>query len=230
MVAFFKQQLPLEFFVETGTFEGDTLDIVKGDFKACFSVDKDDELVDEAIEKFKDEENIIIEHGLSTEFLASIKEHVTQASTLFWFDAHDCQNQITPDVDPAKAQSPILDELLTIETLNEDSVIIIDDARLYLNVLPKPNALDKWPDFQDITLALLAMSENHRIAIYDDTIVYYPEKLRHAFTNFAYNHNIDLLGAMLDARNYREQNKEGDEGKEEGTKGGTRWLKKMIKR
>lgn len=226
ILQFFKQHLPLEIFVETGTYEGDNLLLAEKYFKACFSVELNDEHFAEAQQAFKDKENIFIEHGDSKELLASIKEHVQEACTVFWLDAHDICNAINPDIEPTDAQSPILGELNAIERLNENSVLMIDDAHLYLNTLPKPNSLSRWTDFHDILLALLKMSDQHRITVYDDTIVFYPEKLRFAFTQFCYENAVDLLDVMLDARSYRESKKQSsDEVKESGA-----FFKKFRKR
>jgi len=219
LLKFFKQHLPLEIYVETGTFEGDNLRIAEKYFKACFSVEIDEKLYAAASREFSDKENVFVEQGDSKELLASVKDHVQQACTVFWLDAHNICNAINPDVDPMEAQSPILGELTAIERLNDNSVLMIDDAHLYLNVLPRPNSLSRWTDFQDIISALSNMSDCHRLAIYDDTIVYYPEKLRFAFTQFCYENAVDILGAMLDARSYRESKKQpsGESTKEGGT-------------
>lgn len=207
LLKFFAQHLPLEIFVETGSFEGETLLTAEPYFKACFSVDNNKECFERASQRHEGKENIFLEFGDSKEFIANIIEHVSQSCALFWLDAHDVSNAINPEVNGMDAQSPLINELTAIGHLNEQSVIVIDDAHLYLNTLPKPNALGRWPDFQDVVLSLLAMSEKHRIAVYDDTIVYYPEPLRAAFMQFAHENAVDVLGAMLDARSYREEKK-----------------------
>lgn len=226
LLQFFKQHLPLEIYVETGTFEGDNLRMAEKYFKACFSVELNNERCAAAQEEFKGKENIFIEHGDSKELLGSIKDHVQNACTVFWLDAHDICNAINPDINPSEAQSPILGELSAIEILNGDSVLMIDDAHLYLNVIPRPNSLSRWTDFYDILTALLKMSDQHRITIYDDTIVFYPEKLRFALTQFCYENAVNVLEAMLDARSYRElQKTSSDDAKESGT-----FFKKFLKR
>ena len=204
LLHFFAQQLPLEVFVETGTYQGENLKVAQKFFKACFSVELDGNHFRKVSKQFSGNENIFIEQGDSKELLASIKDQVTQASAVFWLDAHDVYNKVNAEIDPLNAQSPLLGELEAIEVLNTSSVILIDDAHLYLSVPPKPNAFGRWPDFHDVTLALLKMSSQHRIAIYNDTIVYYPHQLRAAYSQFSYEHSIDILDVILDARRYRE--------------------------
>ena len=221
LLQFFSQHLPLEVFVETGTYEGDNILLAQSYFKACFSVEINKALYRKVYKRFEQQENVFIENGDSKQLLGTIKDEVNQSSSLFWLDAHDLYSTVNPYIDPASAQSPLLGELRAIESLNEDSVILIDDAHLYLSVLPKPNSLSRWPDFQDVIQALLSMSDQHRIAVYNDTLIYYPDRLRLAFTQFSYENSVDLLKVTLDARNYREEliKKQQDEEQAKGILG-----------
>jgi hypothetical protein len=124
-----KAELSLNAFVETGTFRGDTIAEVAEYFDEVYSIELSAELSEAASARFATQPRVTILHGSSSQKLAEIRSAFDGKSALFWLDAHWC---VASGTAGASSQCPLLDELRAINILNEQSVILIDDARLFL--------------------------------------------------------------------------------------------------
>jgi 16S rRNA A1518/A1519 N6-dimethyltransferase RsmA/KsgA/DIM1 with predicted DNA glycosylase/AP lyase activity len=78
-------------FVETGTYEGGTVNTVKSNFEKVFSIELDEKYANRAIERFKNDSNVYIINGDSTHFLKPICGSLT-SPTFFYFSRIYCQN------------------------------------------------------------------------------------------------------------------------------------------
>ena len=94
----------------------------------------------------------------------------SQASILYWLDSHWIDSAGSAPPGPC----PVLDELTRIGPLNNQSVLVIDDARFFLTATPKGAARDHWPDILDLTQALAAIGPNHRQWIINDVVILAP--------------------------------------------------------
>lgn len=197
-------RLPLTAFVETGTFRGDTLEIAAKYFSELHSVEMSQELYRAACERFQGQSNLHLHLGDSSGFLREHGEDFSARAVLFWLDAHWCSADDTAGSD---SQSPLLNELQAIGSLHPSSVLLIDDARLYLAPPPEPHRLADWPDFHEVVLALLALSPKHRLMVYNDIVVFYPQHLRPELSDYAHKQGEDLLRLMRDARKQRRKSK-----------------------
>jgi len=109
-------------FIETGTFQGDMIEMLKKHFKDIYSVELDKNLYDAAMSRFNGEDNIHLYCGDSAEEIDGILKQIT-SKALIWLDAH-------ADGDINFKNSPIEVELRTIFNHSiKDHVILIDDAR-----------------------------------------------------------------------------------------------------
>lgn len=131
----YAQEHNLNFFVETGTFMGDTIEYLKRDFHQLFSIELHPELAKKVISRFQNEERVTILQGDSGEVLSSILP--LEGKALFWLDGHHSSSfDVNGDIiHTAKGalDTPIIKELKTIllpSGLNEN-VILIDDARCF---------------------------------------------------------------------------------------------------
>lgn len=190
LVEFLTGVLPLKLFVETGTFKGDSLRIAQRFFPECHSVELSDALYKEVSEAFCGQPGIHLHHGASPAVLGTMRERLAQTPALFWLDAHWCVADNTAGSD---SQSPLLQELDAIGALHPQSVLLIDDARLYLCPPPKPHRLSDWPDFHAIVQRLLAMSRTHRLMICNDVIVFHPQEIERLLAEHAHQHGVDWL-------------------------------------
>jgi hypothetical protein len=185
-----KSALPLPLFVETGTFRGDTLENLKSEFKELFSIELSQELYSQALARFRDEPNIRLIQGDSAEALAKIVDDVNGRSTLFWLDAHWC---VAAGTAGETSQCPLLDELKAIGGLNDESVVLIDDARLFMAPPAAPHEVSQWPTFNQILQQLRAMAPTHEIMVVNDVIALFPPRAKQAITTFAQEHGVDWL-------------------------------------
>src|SRR5690242_5223309 len=119
----FKQNLALSIFVETGTFCGDSLEIVSGDFEQIYSVEFSEEYFKKAKARFSDRTHIHLYQNDSPSFLKKLNFSQThkKEGVLYWLDAHWCAADATAGL---YSQCPLLKELEAIGELNQESVIL----------------------------------------------------------------------------------------------------------
>src|SRR5690606_22307867 len=94
-----------------------------------------------------------------------------EKSVLYFLDAHWC---VAEDTAGELSQCPLLDETRAIGQLNAQSVLLIDDARLFLAPPPEPHVLADWPDLSKLLAALKRLAPSHHLMVLNDTFVLYP--------------------------------------------------------
>lgn len=114
-------------FVETGTFHGDTIHALMGDFEELISVELSERLYRKAQRRFSGCRKVALFHGDSGEVLARILPGITRPA-LFWLDAH-YSSGVTAR---GSIDTPLYKEvdLILSHPLARQHVILIDDARL----------------------------------------------------------------------------------------------------
>jgi glycosyltransferase involved in cell wall biosynthesis len=192
LVKSLKETLPLTTFVETGTFKGDTVEIMLSFFDNLISFELSPVLCKEAAERFSTEKKVQIIQGNSGDLLSPLSESLTSQSTLYWLDAHWC---VADNTSGEQSQCPLLQEIRGIGKLNAQSIILIDDARLFLAPPPKPHDVGQWPRFDHIVRALYALSQQHELMVINDIIAFYPAAARDTFENYARFCGVDWLRA-----------------------------------
>jgi FkbM family methyltransferase len=204
LVEALKKALPLEVFVETGTFEGETLASVQGLFRQCYSVELSAARAEQARARFGPESRVHIEQGSSPDFLKKLAPKVAGESVLFWLDAHWCAAAGTAG---EASQCPLLEELGAIGSLNKQSLILIDDARLFLAPPPAPHEISQWPRLHQVLDALRSLSPVHSVIVVNDVIAFFPKTITEAFEAFAHTHGINWLEVIHGAGLERELRK-----------------------
>jgi len=131
-------QYQLEFFIETGTGMGDTVEFAKAHFKEVHSIEIYPDLCRRALGRFHNERHIHIHEGHSTEMLALLIDiHRVTERTLFFLDAHfpgaDYGFQRYTDEINQEINTPLRDELKVLYDHKDTSedIIICDDLWLY---------------------------------------------------------------------------------------------------
>jgi hypothetical protein len=113
------------FFVETGTFMGDTTAAVADLFERCFTIELSDELYQRAARRFSMTGNVRCLHGDSGRMISEVIRDDLSGPALFWLDAHASGGVTThAGYDPIFAEIEAI--LADAETRH---VILIDDAR-----------------------------------------------------------------------------------------------------
>ena len=154
LVASLQAVLPLDVLVETGTFKGDTIAEFESRFNKIVSIELSDVLWADAVKRFEQHQHVQILQGSSPE---KLREHISKlqnVGVLYWPDAHWC---VASDTAGELSQCPLLEELRAIGKLNNESVVLIDDARLFLAPPLAPHEISQWPSFQKIVTCLLSM-------------------------------------------------------------------------
>jgi len=207
LAAFLARELPIQIFVETGAFHGDSLDIARRHFPDCRSVEMSPELYERVRASFAGQSNIKLHLSDSPAFLRGHREEFAARPALFWLDAHWCQADQTSG---RLSQSPLLGELAAIQSLHPDSVILIDDARLYLCAPPLPHNCADWPDFHSILTVLLSLSSQHRLMVLNDVIIFFPARISAAMFDFSHHRGADWLvtNHLLQACQARERERQ----------------------
>jgi threonine aldolase len=185
--------LPLDVFVETGTFCGETLELINGYFKHNYSVELSEHYYTKALEKFSHHKNITLFKDDAATALKNLMPQLTGRAVFYWLDAHWCVADATAG---ETSQCPLLEELAAIKSLNDQSIIIIDDARLFLSAPQKPHEISNWPTFHDVLMALMALSDRHQISVINDCILFFPESIKEQIKQFSHEYGMDWLDLL----------------------------------
>lgn len=123
-----------KYFIETGTFLGDTVEYFKNKIDFIFSIELSEELADKAKKRFSNDKNVTIVQGDSSIELKSLLNNIKEP-VLFWLDWHYSSEFFLKNefIKTAKGDSntPIVKELEIILSSTVAAVILIDDARLF---------------------------------------------------------------------------------------------------
>lgn len=190
LVASLQGVLPLSILIETGTFKGDTV----AEFESCFnkivSIELSNELWTDATKRFEQHQHVQILQGSSSDKLLKLSSELQNVGVLYWLDAHWC---VASDTAGELSQCPLLEELSAIGKLNNESVVLIDDARLFLAPPLAPHEISQWPSFYQIVSCLLSMSNEHELMVVNDVIVFFPTKAKVAMEIYAQTNGMDWL-------------------------------------
>lgn len=199
MLAVLQQVLPLDIFVETGTFRGDAIERVKPYFKEIFSIELSPDYYEQAKLKYQADSSIKIIHGDSSKALTDLVPQLVNRSVVYWLDAHWCVADATAG---ELSQCPLLDELKAIKQLNKNSIIAIDDARLFLAPPPVPHEVSQWPSIDQVVRCLFSLSNDHSLMILNDNIFFFPKETEKRLREYGYQNGIDWLNVLDKSRDY----------------------------
>ncbi len=113
-------------FIETGTYKGQGVKLaLKAGFDIVCSIEIDLKRYEENMLRFKDNKNVFLYHGDSSDVLKEILNNIYEPCT-FWLDAHYDHDGSTR----GKELTPIVKELDIIQEHSiRNHVILIDDLR-----------------------------------------------------------------------------------------------------
>ena len=194
-----KKHLPLQLFIESGTFRGESLALAQPLFERCVSIELSAEYFRAATDRFGDCPNVTLLHSDSGLALRQLRPTFSTQSTVFWLDAHWCAAESSAG---SMSQCPLLDELLAIGQLRDDSIILIDDARYFLSPPPAPHEISSWPDLDQIIRTLQQLSPAHSLVCYNDILAYVPRRIYPALRYFMHRSVFDLLALADKGRDY----------------------------
>jgi len=187
-----QQELSLTVFVETGTFEGDSIARLLPLFEEIHSIEISSDNYTLACERFRSSKEVQLHLGDSADVLAAIRPLLHDRPVLYWLDAHWCGSDETAT---ELSQCPLLSEITALGELNAESVVLIDDARLFLSPPPHPHDIAQWPGLHEILQGLFSLSSTHEVMVVNDVIAFYPASIRTAMTDYAQSNAVDLFAS-----------------------------------
>jgi len=167
----FLEKFHIPVFVETGTAGGESVREAAKLFNICHTI--------ELIEGRQGEDypdNVKLYQGDSAKLLPIILDtHCNPKEyTLFWLDAHYSEpHESAPDT----VECPLIDEIRAIRN-HKKSIIMIDDARLFLAPPKWPCDYTRWPSFSSVFNTLQGCFNTHYITVVDDYIICVPDEMK----------------------------------------------------
>lgn len=201
LLEYLKRNLPLSFFFETGTYQAVTTRAAAPHFEHVYTVEFSPELYASAQTAVNAFPNITALQGSSPDVLRQYRGELSDKSVLFWLDAHWCGATTAGKL----AECPLLEELDAIGTLNNMSVILIDDARYFLGPPPHPHNAADWPTICQVTDKLRSLSSRHDIWIINDVLIFAPVHIASSIVAYGRDYGVDLSSlAQLAAQAIRQ--------------------------
>jgi len=162
----FAEKFGSKILIEIGTYYGDMVEEMKGNFNQIYSIELSEELYEKAKKRFDGEENVRIIHGDSGIELGRLVGRIEEPA-LFWLDGHYSAG-VTARGDK---DTPIYEELTHIFNSHLSKyVIIIDDARCFGND-------PAYPSIKELSDFIKAKRPAAQIEVKDDSIRIIPSKV-----------------------------------------------------
>ena len=166
--------------VETGTYEGASIRILRELVGSVYSIESNFALYEKARDALANDANVHVFYGSSPAVLPAILDSLGSCA-LFWLDAHWFPE--VPEV--TVSQCPLLEELSILAQwpLIDDSCVLIDDARMFSRPLEKCYRPSDWPTFPEIVKAA-RFTPSTVMTVIEDVIVVGPGALVEAFSTY----------------------------------------------
>ena len=164
--------------IETGTHVGNSTRQLSSKFQLVETIESSAELFEKAQKLSVERKNIRFHLGESSQTLSRILQNHTEP-IFFWLDAHYSGGNTSGLMAPC----PLLQELGVLADWNlvQDSIICVDDARLFGAPHDLAPQMEGWPSTFEVLMQIDSM--NLSSFIMDDVIVAIPEKLRKSYMN-----------------------------------------------
>lgn len=155
-------------FIETGTYLGATSIWAASLFEEVFTIEVNPELSSQAAMHANGISNIRFINGDSSIELGKVSEEL-KGSSLYWLDGHWCGG-----VEKLTHECPLMHELNAIK-ISEEDIVLIDDARFFMGIVPAPHEPQEWPKIDEVISLLKLKYPSHVIIIEYDIIMCLPQ-------------------------------------------------------
>lgn len=136
--------------VETGTFLGDSAEVLATAFGRCVTIEKSPELARQAQRRFQKRSEISVVPGSSRDHLPVVLTGLG-SPPFVWLDAHWSGGNTAGADDPC----PVLAEIAALAAcFPGQAVVLIDDARIFGVADPDDNPNAHWPGLRVVLTAL----------------------------------------------------------------------------
>jgi len=181
--------------VEAGTYRGASTELLAARFDRVITIEASPALATAAERRLAGLSGVDVIQGDSSTVLPSVVARLDQPA-LFWLDSHYCG----PETYGIDRQCPVIDEIRTIVAAVPEHVVLIDDARLFLEPPPLPLDVSQWPSIGEICAAFAAGRHRRYLAVHDDVLFAVPESLRPALVDRLVRQVTQREHATLQAR------------------------------
>jgi hypothetical protein len=195
-----RDELGIQCFVETGTFHGGTTKWAAQHFPHVFTIEASSERYNATRETLAALPNVEALFGDSPAVLPTLKSRLP-GRTLFWLDAHWCGS----DTFGSDDECPLLEEIAAVASLaagrpDDELIVLIDDARLFLSPPPQPHKAEQWPELRTVLDACAGLSADPYMVVVDDVIVCVPGRARAYVQAYCQRVNTDAWREGLKAK------------------------------
>jgi hypothetical protein len=175
-----KQAGALKMFVETGTFQGDSLRWASEHFERVWTIEISPQYQAEAKAKVGPLPNVEFVLGNSADRLKQICGQL-QGPALFWLDAHAGAGFFGKE-----DNCPLIAELdACLSGPSTGHCILIDDARAFVAPPPPPFDYRKWPSLDEVVAVALRRGGYH-VAVISDVMAVVPTALRDVVAQYTF--------------------------------------------
>lgn len=180
----FLKEIPIPLFVETGTAGGNSIKEAAKYFEECYTIELNGNrpVYDTSLENVKwlSGNSIDILPVLISELVNYKADNKIEGYRycVFWLDSHFDGDK---PIDSPYKDCYLIEELDIISDYAQDSIIIIDDARLFMGHPPHPNNFNEWPTISEIFDKFKEKFEFHFTTIVDDYIISFPDRIEWIF-------------------------------------------------
>jgi hypothetical protein len=134
-------------------------------------------------------EKVNYQSGKSTDCISSILQKKRQ-SVIFWLDDHWSGGKTSGE----EKDCTLLEEIQVINNWEGESIILINNASLFLSTPHKPHQPEHWPTISELINKLNSSSIEKFIVIIHDVIIAIPFHLKPIVEQFCVNENTLAWG------------------------------------
>lgn len=181
--------------IETGTYMGDSADVLHRVFGRCITIEKSPTLAEQATIRFEGVPGVSVLQGSSRERLGEALEAV-HIPPFVWLDAHWSGGITAGSDDPC----PVLDEVRGVAArFPAAAVVLVDDARIFGAADPDDQVNSGWPSLLDV---LMVLREAGWVTfVMDDVIAGIPPALAASFAALTRDSSTAKIGTLTSPGN-----------------------------
>jgi hypothetical protein len=180
ILEFVENETRIQLAIETGTFLGESAQMLSGSFETVYTIEAAPELFHHSTKRFLENKKVTVFLGSSLNVLPDLMTTLN-VPAFYWLDAH-----YSGDVTSGESQPcPLLSEIRIISTQDkfDESIVVIDDARLFGGPHDLAPTMHGWPRLYEVLDNLERV--NKKTFVIDDVIVGIPVNLEESFLLFA---------------------------------------------
>jgi hypothetical protein len=180
-----RDELNITTFIETGTYKGETTVWASENFKRVTTIESHRPYFDSvATMKLPNVRCIFGDSRVALKIAVSR----LRKPALIWLDAHWCGSY--RDSLDTSGECPLIDELKALQRCKTRHLILIDDARLFIEPPPLPHDPGQWPALNQIRELL---PDGYQMTIWNDVIIAVPAEIMPIVNRFTQDNKMRVI-------------------------------------